>query len=149
MEIQPSLVLLQKTLLNIEGLGRQLYPELNLWDTAQPYLEEWVAQRYSPQAVVKRLQQQAPSLIEQLPHLTDAVIQRLQQPVGTGIDRQAPPQKSSSPRSRPLRYAGGLLAIGGGVVLALPGGASWLGQIPLASWVLLGLGATLVVFSRK
>lgn len=150
MEIQPSLVLLQKTLLNIEGLGRQLYPELNLWDTAQPYLEEWVAQRYSPQAVVKRLQQQAPSLIEQLPHLTDAVIQRLQQPVGTSIDRQAPPQKSStSPRLRPLRYAGGLLAIGGGVVLALPGGASWLAQIPLASWVLLGLGATLVVFSRK
>ena len=51
MEVQPSLVLLQKTLLNIEGLGRQLYPDLNLWDTAQPFLEEWVQQRYSPQSV--------------------------------------------------------------------------------------------------
>ncbi|MCO6728907.1 ubiquinone biosynthesis regulatory protein kinase UbiB, partial [Streptomyces sp. CHA16] len=41
MEIQPQLVLLQKTLLNIEGLGRQLYPDLDLWSTAKPYLEKW------------------------------------------------------------------------------------------------------------
>ena len=47
MQVQPQLVLLQKTLLNIEGLGRQLYPELNLWDTAKPFLEQWVADRYS------------------------------------------------------------------------------------------------------
>ncbi|MEM1110756.1 MAG: ubiquinone biosynthesis regulatory protein kinase UbiB [Pseudomonadota bacterium] len=79
MEVQPSLVLLQKTLLNIEGLGRQLYPELNLWDTAQPYLERWVQERYSPQNVFKRLQRQAPSWLEQLPSLPDAVLDNLQQ----------------------------------------------------------------------
>ncbi len=56
MEVQPSLVLLQKTLLNIEGLGRQLHPELNLWDTAQPFLEKWVEERYSPESMLKRLQ---------------------------------------------------------------------------------------------
>ncbi|PIE39428.1 MAG: ubiquinone biosynthesis regulatory protein kinase UbiB, partial [Gammaproteobacteria bacterium] len=67
MEVQPSLVLLQKTLLNIEGLGRQLYPDLNLWDTAQPFLEDWVGQRYSPQGLLERLQRQAPSWMEQLP----------------------------------------------------------------------------------
>ena len=60
MQVQPQLVLLQKTLLNIEGLGRQLYPELNLWDTAKPFLEQWVADRYSLQNVSQRLQQDAP-----------------------------------------------------------------------------------------
>jgi len=78
MEVQPSLILLQKTLLNIEGLGRQLYPELNLWDTAQPFLERWVQERYSPQNVLKRLQRQAPSWLEQLPQLPDAVMENLQ-----------------------------------------------------------------------
>ena len=51
MEVQPSLVLLQKTLLNIEGLGRQLYPDLDLWQTAQPYLEQWLKDRYSPKSM--------------------------------------------------------------------------------------------------
>ena len=77
MEIQPSLVLLEKTLLNIEGLGRQLHPELNLWDTAQPFLENWVQERYSPQSVFRRLQRQAPSLLEQLPQLPELVLENL------------------------------------------------------------------------
>jgi len=78
MEVQPSLILLQKTLLNIEGLGRQLYPDLNLWDTAQPFLERWVQERYSPQSMLKRLQRQAPSWLEQLPQLPEAVMENLQ-----------------------------------------------------------------------
>ncbi len=89
MEVQPSLVLLQKTLLNIEGLGRQLYPELNLWDTAQPFLEEWVQQRYSPQSVFKRLQRHAPSWLEQLPQLPEALLESLQQ--SRSIDRHVRP----------------------------------------------------------
>jgi len=52
MEVQPQLVLLQKTLLNIEGLGRQLYPELDLWATGKPYLEKWVIERRGPNAFV-------------------------------------------------------------------------------------------------
>ena len=48
MEVQPQLVLLQKTLLNIEGLGRQLYPQLDLWSTAQPFLEQWMHDRVAP-----------------------------------------------------------------------------------------------------
>ena len=79
MHIQPSLVLLQKTLLNIEGLGRQLYPGLNLWDTAKPFLEDWVQERYSPQSILRRLQRQAPSWLEQLPQLPDVVLDSLQQ----------------------------------------------------------------------
>ena len=60
MEVQPQLVLLQKTLLNIEGLGRQLYPELDLWQTAKPFLERWVRERVGAQAMLRELQNQAP-----------------------------------------------------------------------------------------
>lgn len=80
MPIQPQLVLLQKTLLNIEGLGRQLYPELNLWDTAKPFLERWLADRYAPQTVLRRLQREAPFWLETLPRLPDLIIKNLQEP---------------------------------------------------------------------
>lgn len=80
MEVQPSLVLLQKTLLNIEGLGRQLYPELNLWDTAQPFLEQWLKERYAPDGIYKRLSKQIPGLLEQLPQLPEALLDGLHQP---------------------------------------------------------------------
>ena len=64
MEVQPQLILLQKTLLNIEGLGRQLYPELDLWDTAKPFLERWMRRRRHPATLLKRLLKQLPALIE-------------------------------------------------------------------------------------
>jgi ubiquinone biosynthesis protein len=79
MEVQPSLVLLQKTLLNIEGLGRQLYPELDLWTTAFPYLESWLKERYSAKGVAKRVKKHLPSLLEQLPDLPEALLENLQQ----------------------------------------------------------------------
>ena len=55
MTVQPSLVLLQKTLLNIEGLGRQLYPDLDLWQTAKPFLENWFHDRFGPKAKIKQI----------------------------------------------------------------------------------------------
>lgn len=72
MEVQPQLVLLQKTLLNIEGMGRQLYPDLNLWDTAHPYLERWIKERFHPKALLKELKYHSPEWMEkfpQMPHL--------------------------------------------------------------------------------
>ena len=69
MEVQPQLVLLQKTLLNIEGLGRQLYPDLDLWTTARPYLERWMKERAGPRGFWASLQKQAPELSHQLPEL--------------------------------------------------------------------------------
>ena len=69
MEIQPQLVLLQKTLLYIEGLGRQLYPQLDLWETAKPFMESWMAQRVGPAATLRAFAEQAPKLIAQLPRL--------------------------------------------------------------------------------
>jgi ubiquinone biosynthesis protein len=66
MTIQPQLILLQKTLLNIEGLGRELYPELDLWKTAQPILRAWMRERMSPRAVLRRMRTQLPDTIEAL-----------------------------------------------------------------------------------
>jgi ubiquinone biosynthesis protein len=71
-EIQPQLVLLQKTLLNIEGLGRQLDPDLDLWKTAKPFLERWMNEQVGWRALVKNLQTEAPkwaALLPQLPRL--------------------------------------------------------------------------------
>lgn len=69
MEVQPQLVLLQKTLLNIEGLGRQLYPDLDLWSTAKPYLEQWMKDRAGVKGLWESLKRQAPELSHQLPEL--------------------------------------------------------------------------------
>jgi ubiquinone biosynthesis protein len=79
MEVQPSLVLLQKTLLNIEGLGRQVYPQLDLWATAQPFLENWIRDRYSPASIFKQLKRHVPGWLEQLPSLPDKVLDNLEQ----------------------------------------------------------------------
>jgi ubiquinone biosynthesis protein len=71
-EIQPQLVLLQKTLLNIEGLGRQLDPDLDLWKTAKPYLEQWMAEQIGWRALLRQVQEEAPGwprIIPQLPRL--------------------------------------------------------------------------------
>ena len=67
MPVQPQLVLLQKTLLNIEGLGRQLYPDLDLWETAHPYLETWIKKRYSVKNLWRELKYHAPEWIEKYP----------------------------------------------------------------------------------
>jgi len=67
MEVQPQLVLLQKTLFNIEGLGRQLYPELDLWETAKPYLEQWSRTQFGPDALFKTLKREAPRWWRMLP----------------------------------------------------------------------------------
>ncbi|MCG7963214.1 MAG: AarF/UbiB family protein, partial [Candidatus Thiodiazotropha taylori] len=69
MEVQPQLVLLQKTLLNIEGLGRQLYPQLDLWTTAKPFLERWMSEQIGRRAFVGKLRKNLPQIAENLPDL--------------------------------------------------------------------------------
>ncbi|WP_332749199.1 ubiquinone biosynthesis regulatory protein kinase UbiB [Hydrogenophaga sp.] len=68
-EIQPQLVLLQKTLLNIEGLGRELDPELDLWNTAKPFLEKWMVEQVGPQKLLQQLKAEAPQYAKLLPAL--------------------------------------------------------------------------------
>ena len=69
MEIQPQLVLLQKTLLNIEGLGRMLYPQLDLWTTAKPFMEKWIKEQVGPRAFVRQVKESLPQLSEELPQV--------------------------------------------------------------------------------
>ena len=77
MHVQPQLVLLQKTLLNIEGLGRQLYPELDLWQTAKPFLEKWFHERLGPKAKINNIIKQFPEFAEQFPEIPSLVYKAL------------------------------------------------------------------------
>ncbi|HSW09109.1 ubiquinone biosynthesis regulatory protein kinase UbiB [Aquabacterium sp.] len=77
-EIQPQLVLLQKTLLNIEGLGRQLDPELDLWSTAKPFLEQWMNRQIGWAGLVERFKNEAPRYAQLLPELPRLIHQALQ-----------------------------------------------------------------------
>lgn len=85
-EIQPQLVLLQKTLLNIEGLGRQLDPDLDLWSTAKPFLEKWMLEQIGPEKLLAELKAEAPVYAKLLPGLPRLLSQYLKAP--RGINRQ-------------------------------------------------------------
>ncbi len=127
MEVQPQLVLLQKTLLNIEGLGRQLYPDLDLWHTAAPFMERWMAQRAGPAAAFRNFAERAPELIEQLPHLPALLLQ-----AGRAVDRlgtiardqqvllaRLDAMQQAQTRTRKRRRSAGVLALlAGGALLA-------------------------------
>lgn len=80
MPMQPQLVLLQKTILNIEGLGRQLYPQLDLWATAKPFLEKWMNEQIGPRAAIKTIRRELPNLFTlapELPALTHQLLYKL------------------------------------------------------------------------
>ncbi len=80
MPIQPQLVLLQKTILNIEGMGRQLYPELDLWETAKPFLEKWMNQQIGPRAAIRTIRREMPNLFTlapELPGLTHQLLHKM------------------------------------------------------------------------
>lgn len=79
MEVQPQLVLLQKTLLYVEGLGRQLYPQLDLWQTAKPFLEKWMMNQVGPQAFIRAVKERAPLWAEKLPELPELLYDSLKQ----------------------------------------------------------------------
>ena len=69
MEIQPQLMLLQKTLFAVEGLGRHIYPELNIWLTGKPFIERWLREQMGPKAFFKHMRENIPFMIEQLPYM--------------------------------------------------------------------------------
>ncbi|MDI9332262.1 MAG: ubiquinone biosynthesis regulatory protein kinase UbiB [Alphaproteobacteria bacterium] len=108
-EIQPQLVLLQKTLLNIEGLGRQLDPELDLWSTAKPFLEKWMMEQVGPQRLWQELRNQAPYYAKVLPQLPRLVHERLlnpRQPQLALIEQLMAEQKRTNALLRVLVYLG-------------------------------------------
>ncbi len=78
MEVQPQLVLLQKTLLNIEGLGRQIYPDLDLWKTAKPFLENWMSEQIGMKALLKGFKKNLPYIAERMPEMPELIFEAIQ-----------------------------------------------------------------------
>lgn len=88
MSVQPQLVLLQKTLLNIEGLGRELYPDLDLWQTAKPFLERWVKDQVGPKRFFNSLKQHGPGWLAKAPQMPDLLHDALIQMRGISKERE-------------------------------------------------------------
>ncbi|WP_151671911.1 ubiquinone biosynthesis regulatory protein kinase UbiB [Nitrincola schmidtii] len=145
MEVQPQLVLLQKTLLNIEGLGRQLYPELDLWKTAKPFLEEWMKERMSIKAVANSIRQQGPEWLEKLPLMPQLVFDALQQTAHQTekkfeySEQLAVKQylRARSTRRHLLLGATALFAV---AVIAQPSLQHTLDGLPWYGWLVAGIG---------
>lgn len=146
MEVQPQLVLLQKTLLNVEGLGRQLYPELDLWTTAHPYLERWMENRFHPRSLWQQLKRYAPELMEQAPQMPQKLASALDQIQQLGeltpelrrTVRLVNEQRASAARSR-RRTLIITLASAGAALTALPAAGVSLDEVPVYSWLLLAV----------
>lgn len=146
MEIQPQLVLLQKTLLNVEGLGRQLNDELDLWKTAKPFLQNWMNDRLGPKGFMREMKAQLPFILESLPHLH----QQHQQLIQT-MSQQLPAQnvllaqliqEQRLSRTSQQRLTIGLILVVG--TLLMPE------SVELEEWVkmtLITLGVGLMVFA--
>ena len=115
-EIQPQLVLLQKTLLNIEGLGRELDPELDLWSTAKPFLEKWMLEQVGPEKLLAQLKAEAPTYAKLLPGLPRLLSQYLKAPHG-GNRRELEELLAEQKRTNKLLHS--LIYGGLGFVLGL------------------------------
>jgi ubiquinone biosynthesis protein len=115
-EIQPQLVLLQKTLLNIEGLGRELDPDLDLWSTAKPFLEKWMSSQIGPRKLWDELLNQAPRYAKMLPELPRLLHDYLQQ--GTDPHKHQL-QELLAEQRKTNRYLQGLMYVGAGFALGV------------------------------
>ena len=108
MEVQPQLVLLQKTLLNIEGLGRQLDDELDLWETAKPFLEDWMHERVGLKSLIKSTQANLPYWIEKAPQMPDLIYNTLNKAAHGELQLHNPEvaelKKAIEKQNRLIRY---------------------------------------------
>lgn len=147
MRIQPQLILLQKTLLNIEGLGRQLYPELDLWQTAQPILRQWTRERAGPRAIVEQIRSHWPDVAESLKLLPVIARRTIRQAYDENLVLQTESasiealrtQLRDARRRTDLVVASAAVFLGGVIWIALGTQPAWLG------WLLTGSGAALLV----
>ncbi len=149
MEIQPQLLLLHKTLLNIEGLGREMYPELDLWKTAQPVLRQWMDEQVGPRAVLGDLRENLPQLrdaLRELPaaikHLADQAAEgKLRVRAHTPELKLLREQLERQQKQRFLLAVGLTAAISGTLILALD-------TMPGLGWVLIVAGMLSLIGGR-
>lgn len=138
MEVQPQLVLLQKTLLYVEGLGRQLYPQLDLWKTAKPFLEDWIHSQVGLPAITQALKEKAPYWAEKMPELPDLIYGALKQHkyLQSNIDQLAQQLKAQRSKQRKSQY---LLGIGATFILC--GSLFFISDLTHLSVVFMAAGA--------
>ena len=161
MEIQPQLLLLEKTFLHIEGLGRQLYPQLDLWDTAKPFLERWLSEQLGVRALIKGLKKNLPYIAENLPDLPQLAFKTLHKIANDELQIEWKSKELESLKKE-IRQAnarntraiiGGSFVISASIIAGLDGLAPIMvgsGQflMPLISWVLLIPGLYLLISSQ-
>ncbi len=119
MEVQPQLVLLQKTLLNIEGMGRELYPDLDLWVTAKPFLQRWMDEQSGIRSLFNGAKTNLPKFIEQLPHMPVMINEVIKQIHSNQLNTQIESRQleeikkeiKAANRRNVLSFAGGTLLI--------------------------------------
>jgi ubiquinone biosynthesis protein len=147
MQIQPQLILLQKTLLNVEGLGRDLYPQLDIWKTASPILREWMRERVGIRQVFKSVRTQMPELLEAaraLPSLLKAAVHRSRGGIfHMQLDSPALEEMRAQMRKAGRRRDG--VTVGAAILL---GGLVWLGVDGPAyppGWALTAFGSVWIL----
>ena len=150
MEVQPQLVLLQKTLLNIEGLGRELNPDLDLWKTAKPFLENWMAQQMGLRALFKKIGIDAPVWVDKIPEMPGLVYQTMetmnkyhqQQTVRDKETRALREELRHTARRNYHLFLGGALMITASIISI---GKVELSDVPFTGWVLGLVGISLFI----
>lgn len=157
MEVQPQLVLLQKTLLNIEGLGRQLYPELDLWQTAKPFLERWMSEQIGLRSLTGAIKSNAPHWIEKMPEIPMLLHKVLLRAEKSGASGDKTLNESVEKLRQDIQHSnkqtfrvivGASFVISAVLMQGLGGqGQLMFGNSPVLTWMLGGLGALILIFS--
>jgi ubiquinone biosynthesis protein len=143
MHVQPQLILLQKTLFNIEGLGRQLYPELDLWKTAQPVLREWMRERVSPRTIFREIRAHWPDALltlRQVPQILQTAVREAADGSAPAVDKELIRLRASmqvSALRRDLWIAAGVLWLSGLIWLAQTQQYRWFGGLQMIAAILL------------
>ena len=155
MEIQPQLVLLQKTLLNIEGLGRQLYPDLDLWQTAKPFLERWMSEQFGVRGWMRSIRRNAiqwAEIIPELPALAHRLLKeedpedKIQR---AHADMQRLRSEIARANRRTFRAITGSAFILSAVLIftAYSSDVMFFGPVPVAAWMLATLGTLILILA--
>lgn len=153
MEVQPQLVLLQKTLLNIEGLGRQLYPDLDLWKTAKPFLERWMDEQVGAKSMLIAMKENIPYIVEKMPEMPGLVYEAIRK-AAEGEKHEQQLQEIQKIRDEirrsnkrvVLTITGTGLLLGGLITFGLDGYTPGLiAGAPLVSWITGGLGVIILL----
>jgi ubiquinone biosynthesis protein len=161
MPILPQLILLQKTLVNVEGLGRQLYPELDVWKTTKPLFEHWMSKRVGLGGLVDGVKYNIPHWLDRLPDLPNKVIDLVERMREGKIHVEWHSEELERLQSEMHQYnrrnilaiIGSSLVLGGVVLYGLYGldgnTPVMIGQFPLVSWVLGGVGGGVLWLATK